>query len=475
MSGVKAFPDKYISTGRPRMKRVLSISILTGLLFVVIFSASAEAAQMKEWTLAVFLNADNNLDRFGVEDQKEMSRVGSSDFLNIVSLIDRERGPAQINYIEKDNIRKVKDMGELDMGDYRQFINFIKFVKKNYPAKRYAVTFWNHGSGWKNKNENVVVRGISYDDSSNNHITNAQLKVALREANKILGQKIDILNFDACLMQMVEVNYACKDHVKYVVASEETEPGKGAPYDDILSGVKKGMNAQDFARNWVEAFCGSYNGGSQGYDESTQSAIDVTKFQKMVDALNGFAKTSMSGKYARGFNSIFRKVQKYSYPENIDLIHFVELASSYFKNDEAMQTACKKVKKAADEIIIAEGKTGYSTKNSNGIAIYFPYDYIVEPKYKTIGFAKDTMWDEMILELRNRNMVNKVVDNVKAGKLDSLKKMVAFAKRNSAEKSIYRYMVRELKYEFLQENKVKPSIEKEFNRLLAELTKIAVN
>ncbi|MGM0601305.1 MAG: clostripain-related cysteine peptidase [Candidatus Rifleibacteriota bacterium] len=457
------------------MKRVLSISILAAFLISTFAVGSVQAAEMKEWTLAVFLNADNNLDRFGVEDQEEMSRVGSNENLNIVSLIDRERGPAQINYIEKDNIRKVKDMGELDMGDYRQFINFIKYVKKNYPAKRYAVTFWNHGSGWKNKNENVVVRGISYDDSSNNHITNAQLRVALRESKKILGQKIDILNFDACLMQMVEVNYACKDYVKYVVASEENEPGKGAPYDDILKGVKKGMSAEAFARHWVKAFCGSYNGGSQGHDESTQSAIDVSKLQNMVDALNGFAKTSMSGKYARGFSAIFRKVQKYSYPQNIDLIHFVELASSYFKNDEAMQTACKKIKKAADELIIEEGKTGYSTKNSNGIAIYFPHDYVIEPKYKKIGFAKDTMWDEMILELRNRNMVNKIVDNVKEGKLDSLKKMIAFAKRNSAEKSLYRYMVRELKYEFLQENKVKPSIENEFNKLLEELTKIAVN
>ena len=457
------------------MNRVLSISILAGLLFALIFSPSAEAVEKKEWTLAVFLNADNNLDRFGVEDQDEMSRVGSSDFLNIVSLIDRERGPAQINYIEKGNVRKVKDMGELDMGDYRQFISFIKYVKKNYPAKHYAITFWNHGSGWKNKNENVVVRGISYDDSSNNHITNAQLKVALREANKILGQKIDIVNFDACLMQMVEVGYACKDYSKFVVASEETEPGKGAPYDDILKGVKKGMNAEAFARHWVKAFCGSYNGGSQGYDESTQSALDCSKFQKLVDALNGFAKTSMSGKYARGFNSVFRKVQKFSYPENIDLVHFAELVSSYYKNDEAMQTSCKKIKEAADEVIIAEGQTGYSTENAKGIAIYFPYDYIVESKYRTIGFAKDTMWDEMILELRNRNMVNKVVDNVKEGKLDSLKTMVKFAKQNSDEKSLYRYMIRELKYEFLQENKVKPSIEKEFNRLVEELTEIAVN
>jgi len=182
------------------MKRVASIVAVTTLfMFAVLMPASA---QVKDWTVAVFLNADNNLDPFGVEDQEEMSRVGSNANLNIVTLIDRERGPAQINYIEKNNIVKIKDMGELDMGNYNEFVKFARFIKENYPAKHYSFSIWNHGSGWKNKNVNAIFRGISYDDSSNNHITNAQLTNATAEIAKVLGQKIDILNMDACLMQM---------------------------------------------------------------------------------------------------------------------------------------------------------------------------------------------------------------------------------------------------------------------------------
>ena len=115
----------------------------------------------KEWTLAVFLNADNNLDRYGAADQVEMSKIGSNENLNIVSLIDRENGPASLNYIEKDNIKLLKDMGELDMGDYKEFVKFVQFVKDNYPAKHYAFTIWNHGSGWKDKNDPAsVLKGI---------------------------------------------------------------------------------------------------------------------------------------------------------------------------------------------------------------------------------------------------------------------------------------------------------------------------
>jgi cytidylate kinase len=451
------------------MKRVFSIIILAAIILSAFPSDLSAAPQLKEWTLAVFLNADNNLDSFGVEDQEEMARVGSSDFLNIVTLIDRERGPAQINYIEKNNIEKIKDLGEVDMGDYRQLVNFMKFVKTNYPAKHYAITIWNHGSGWKFKKENPIYRGISYDDSSNNHITNSQLGIAMKEIKKLLGKKVDIVNFDACLMQMVEVAYACKDHASYMVASEELEPGKGAPYDDILKVVKPGITPENFAKNWVSAFSKSYNGGSQGYDESTQSALNLSKLGNLTDALSGLAKTTMSGKYARAFNNLLRKVHRFDYPENIDLIHFAELLKAQTKNDIAMQTAVDKVLKASKEVVIASEVTGFSTKDARGIAIYLPFDFIVESKYKKLGFAQDTLWDEMITELMKRNMVDKVIDDINNGSLEALKKLVAFSQRNVSEASLFRFIARELKYAFIHEHKLDPSIESDFYKLVDAL------
>ena len=165
---------------------ILFLTILLGLSFTPTY---AETKPIKDWTVAVFLNADNNLDKFGVEDQNEMAKVGSNDYMNVVTLIDREKGPAQINYIEKDNIKKLKDMGELDMGDYKEFVKFAKFIKANYPAKHYSFTFWNHGSGWRNKKEKALFRGVSYDDSSNNHITTEQLSIALKKSILYLGKR----------------------------------------------------------------------------------------------------------------------------------------------------------------------------------------------------------------------------------------------------------------------------------------------
>ena len=459
------------------MKKATSIALAASmLLFSSLAADAAQArntnkAELKEWTVAVFLNADNNLDRFGVEDQQEMSRVGSNDWMNIVSLIDRERGPAQINYIEKGNIKNVKDMGELDMGDYKEFIKFAKFIKENYPAKHYAFSMWNHGSGWKNKNENAVTRGISYDDSSNNHITNDQLTLALKGATEALGQKIDILNFDACLMQMVEVADACKGYVKYMVASEEVEPGKGTPWDDVLGSFKKTMGAPEMSKAWVKAYVKSYaQGGSQAsYREvdSTQSAIDLSKVQALKDALNGFAKVVMAGKYADKFRPALQQVTKYEYPENIDLLQFMDLITPLGASDSSLKTAIEKVKEAAKAAILENGANG-KCKKSQGIAIYLPYHFRFESKYATLQWSKDTMWDDMIIELAKRDVIDNLVKDVKAGNTAELKKFVTAAKRNP-KNSLYRTALRDLNYINATEKAVPAKSQAEFDRLMEEL------
>lgn len=453
------------------MKRVTSIITLTTLfLFAILLPV---AAQTKDWTVAVFLNADNNLDPFGVEDQQEMARVGSNANLNIVTLIDRERGPAQINFIEKNNIKKIKDMGELDMGDYRELVKFARFVKENYPAKHYCFTIWNHGSGWKNKKVNSIFRGISYDDSSNNHITNAQLGQATAEIANILGQKVDILNMDACLMQMVEVGHAVKDNVRFVVASEELEPGKGAPYDDILKGVSKGMAPAAFANNWVNAFARSYTGGSQGHDESTQSAVDMSKFGAMLDAINGLAKAVMSGKYSADVKAALATTQKFDSPENIDMIHFAEQLKARLSSNESIKTACDKLLAAGKAAVINFKNTGYSTKNAKGIAIYLPASFRVEAKYRTLSFAKDSMWDEMIDTLLKRDMADNIVSNIRAGSLDELRHLVAAAADSPESADLYRYILRELNYEMYTENALPKELADEFKVLFTQLTAAA--
>jgi hypothetical protein len=462
------------------MKKVSSIIAATALMISVSAASFAAApakkpakkAVEKEWTFAVFLNCDNNLDRFGVEDQEEMARVGSNENLNVVTLIDRERGPAQINYIEKGNIKKIKDMGEMDMGDYKELVKFAKFIKENYPAKHYMIGIWNHGSGWKAKQDGSnVVRGISYDDSSNNHITNDQLAIVTKEVAEVLGKKIDIINMDACLMGMSEVAYAIKDNCDYFVGSEETEAGKGTPYDDVLKGWKPGMSARDLANHWVNAYAESYNGGSQGRDDSTQSAYDLSKTDAFLDALNGFAKAIMAGKYTDKVMTAAGKTVKFAYPQNIDLLHFLKNLRPEVQGDTSVITAMDKVEKAAKAMIINNKTTGrYYNKyeNAEGIAVYLPSNLAIESKYLTLDYSKNMLWDDMLMALREQRDVQKAVEKIAKGDFKPLKSAISEAKKNPRSTYV-RALLRELNYAAYTEKRIPSKDMSEFDRMFKEL------
>ncbi len=463
------------------MKKVSSIIASTALMISLAAASSfaaapakkpAKKAAMKEWTFAVFLNCDNNLDRFGVEDQEEMARVGSNENLNVVTLIDRERGPAQINYIEKGNIKKIKDMGEMDMGDYKELVKFAKFIKENYPAKHYMIGIWNHGSGWKAKQDaSNVVRGISYDDSSSNHITNDQLAVATKEVAEVLGQKIDIINMDACLMGMSEVAYAIKDSCNYFVGSEETEAGKGTPYDDVLKGWKQGMTPKQLASHWVDAYAQSYNGGSQGRDDSTQSAYDLSKTDAFLDALNGFSKAIMAGKYSEKVMTAAGKTVKFAYPQNIDLLHFLKNLRPEVQGDTSLITAMDKVEKAAKAMIINNKTTGrYYNKyeEAQGIAVYLPSNLAIESKYLTLDYSKNVMWDDMLMALREQRDVQKTVDAACKGDFKGLKSAISEAKKNPRSRYA-RAVLRELNYAAYTEKKIPAKNQAEFDGLFKDL------
>src|SRR5690606_28366009 len=105
----------------------------------------------------------------------------------------------------------------LDMGNPDTLGDFIKWAKQNYPADRYCLILWNHGNGWKRSaQDEYPTRAFSYDDQYGTSIKTWQTDQMMG------GETVDILAWDASLMQMVEVAYEARSHADYIVGSEES-------------------------------------------------------------------------------------------------------------------------------------------------------------------------------------------------------------------------------------------------------------
>jgi hypothetical protein len=218
------------------------ILIASTLLLAVFSSTASIAANPKDWTLLVFLNGHNNLDQFGGQDIKEMETSRATNVNVVVQWASlKNRNTLRMN-VQNGAAQVVQTLPTVDMGDYRELIEFIRWGVANYPAKHYFIDVWNHGTGWhniqialKSQSQRFFPTNISSDDLTGNSITTQELGLALKEAEKIAGKKVDIYGSDACLMQMIEVAYEVSDHADFILGSEDLEPATGWDYSDLLS------------------------------------------------------------------------------------------------------------------------------------------------------------------------------------------------------------------------------------------------
>ena len=452
------------------MKRMIAkLMLVFSLVFVLCTEVDAAKRNPKEWTFMIFMNADNNLDQSAVKDLKEMrAKGGSNEFMDIVVMVDREKGPAATYYVTGGKLELIKDHGEVDMGDYKVYTNFIKSAIKKYPAKHYCSIIWNHGTGWKAiKAAQGMVRGISYDDQSGNHITTAQLGFSLKDIKAALGRKLDLLCFDACLMQMAEVAYTVREGADYIVGSEETEPGDGYPYKEIFSKMKKGMTPIDVAKLITKEYTDSYDDGSAGYHASTQSIVVSAAYENFKDELNGYTKMLMSSDSWKYITKMLNEVQGFGYPENIDLKHFVVLSKSKIKNP-SLKTAADKLLASMERLVPMASRSGYGVNFAYGLAIYFPKEsHKFSKEYFHLPFAKGTMWATMVQDYYKKSIIKPIMEEVAQNRVTKLKEYVAKANENNRDVSLE--LIAKLNFLCFSEQKCDEKTQKRVKALLLEL------
>jgi hypothetical protein len=404
------------------------------------------AATKKPWTVMVYMAGDNNLDPEGVQDLKEMKKVGSTDKFNIIAQFDRAMGHVARRYfLRKGGIvtgDAVGSLGAVNTGDPKSLFDFIQWGVNTYPADHYLLVLWNHGQGWDDTDifaderyrslrrlstgslrhalfhspvrrtmekakGDLIARAILIDDNAKDFLDNHEMKKVLADTANLLNKKLDIFGMDACLMSMAEVGYQIRESADYTVGSEQTEPGAGWPYHTILRALAKNpaMTPRDLSLLVVEKYLASYT----DTDGVTFSACDLSKADGLATAVAGLAgamKASLGDGAARQrILAVRNQVQFYEVPDNIDLVDFCTLLIKA-KAGSAIVKACQEVIKAVQNgYVIRQGYKGDDVKNSHGVAIYFPTQ-VISPLYAGLDFSKKTGWDEFlkayILAIRSR-------------------------------------------------------------------------
>jgi hypothetical protein len=274
-----------------------------------------------------------------------MRQVGSSADVNIVTQFDNACDQGTMRYLIRPGGvgEPTTELGETDCGNPDALNDFVAWAAGLYPAERYALVLWSHGSGWRPEELDRIARSVGaqeytpkesatrtaspkgktffrtswetlfrlptaaaravcVDDGTGHSLDTIELGKVLAKAKKALGQPIDLLGMDACLMNNLEVAYQAQPYARYVVASEETEPGDGWPYDVILRKLVEQpvMTPEDLSRLIVTGYVKSYL--DINYSKPvTQAAVDLGRLPTLVEPLDRMAKlmTSLMPKIKR--------------------------------------------------------------------------------------------------------------------------------------------------------------------------------
>jgi hypothetical protein len=363
-----------------------------------------EDPDASEWAFLVYLNADNNLDPAGHDDVAEMGVAGSNAYVHIVALFDTagysDDGHARKIYVTQGGYDVIEDMGEIDMGDWQTLRDFGIWAVQNYPARHYALIMWDHGDGWtrKGKPDNPLFKGFSHDDTGGHiSVSNGEYAQALAGITAALGDKLDIVGHDECLMGMWEVAAATAPYARYLLASEEVEPFDGWPYDDFLPDLiaDHTMSPLELGTAIVDA----YHAAGQ-WDNATLSVVDLDTLDDLNATITAFADAMMAHpELYTDIEIVSSNTQGFYDSDFRDLKDFaLGVAAISGAPQDLVDAADALVQQLDISIAYSRAQAGYP--GAYGMSVYLP-SYSVSSQYTDAGavWSQQTTWDEFLFDI----------------------------------------------------------------------------
>jgi hypothetical protein len=225
----------------------------------------------RNWTVLVYMAADNDEEVEAVQNINEMEIVGSTQQVNIIVYVDfRSNTSTHDQFAYTFNITRQDPSNqtiiseplnttlplEPNMGDPATLLAFIEFGQNHSQAENYLLILWDKGTGYT---------GVCFDETSGGD------RLLPREIALVLNNDtidpITIVAFDAAFMGQFELAYEIQGGTEFIVCSEETVPSQHFPYQIFLNSLKLFENASphSLAIEIVDRYIEAYSPGGIYY------------------------------------------------------------------------------------------------------------------------------------------------------------------------------------------------------------------
>lgn len=418
--------------------------------------------QKKDWTIMIYIAADNDLRNFAIRNLKQMASIGSNENINIIVHLDiKLSGNNKVTkryYIQKDKILHLNADDQatqrMDSGNPETLVSFVNYSVNEFPANNFGLILWDHGTGALDPKRGRIIkladlfrfnsdinkvevdrsvgffdlinsyapeeRGICWDDTTGNYLTIPDLDLALNKifTGVLKNKKLAFIGFDACLMQMIEVINIAKKYADIMIASQEVILGTGWNYVEVLKPfLAKTMHTEELAKHIISTYKSTYDTITNDY---TLSALKLKDFSLIEDNVNHVSKLliecvkKQKNKSVKNIISTCRSkplCTHFDEPSFIDLHHLYKNLLTSIKNFELtnkkdeerlkneLNEALNAGCKIIEELTLAN-VCGKNLSKAKGISIYFPTTRIYF-SYRDLEFCKNNDWIVFLTQYLN--------------------------------------------------------------------------
>lgn len=273
------------------MKKHIIVPIVL-MMMLTLFSATVAAEDTYDYTLLIYMNGSDLETDYGLATDDLVEMIGSELGENVAVVIEtggtKDWTPsnallpvinARLNQrwlMTDDELVLLETNDRANMGESDSLRDFLDFGISNFASDQYALIMWDHGNG--------SIMGFGADEHYNyDSLTLPEMQEAFRKNKLKHDIKFDLVSFDACLMNSLEVAHILSPFADYLLGSEELVPGHGWSYGPMLDYLSSEVNPDPVTLSKVilDSFIEQAQSLDTYYDITT-SLIDLSKTETMM-------------------------------------------------------------------------------------------------------------------------------------------------------------------------------------------------
>ena len=392
--------------------------------------------ELADYTILLYGCGGGNLDEALIFNLQQVAGMGYNEKVRFTGLVkysksfqkDAEKqGTRLINMTPEGMVNdKVADIS-FRLKDPQNLANFIVDAQKRMPAKQYVIIFWNHGNTF-DKSDNLVLdsystgtRSLLYDDNANETMSIFEVEEAMKRAESAGAQKLSLVYWDVCLMNMIENIYQIKDHTSYVMGASHLTPGIGGDYPELINALLNNETLEDALREYVPLVLQTWK-LTEGDDGIDLSVINTARLEPLVQGIGDYSQQlcnimskqdsqeALRISYVSGCTDdkepFFAKSSKLYFFDSectsVDIVSsFLIMAHSYPGANGTLSAMASKVRKALDDATLVKSYANLPSKLEEvGIGIHWmwtdDYQATVKNVYPHLAFDKAVGWSKFM-------------------------------------------------------------------------------